>query len=80
MGQQKTPIEEVRKICAQLGGAHPHPDVQEFDWAFWLAEFPGVPQALTCPKCGERLRERNGKRGRFLGCNGYPRCRYTQSF
>ncbi|MGD6833057.1 NERD domain-containing protein [Sutcliffiella halmapala] len=29
-----------------------------------------------CPKCGSALKERNGKYGRFLGCSGYPSCRF----
>jgi restriction system protein len=37
----------------------------------------------TCPKCGANLIERVAKTGsrigsRFLGCTGYPRCRYTK--
>ena len=32
----------------------------------------------TCPKCGKPLVERNGKRGTFVGCTGYPSCRHTQ--
>lgn len=32
---------------------------------------------LTCPQCGKPLLERLGKRGRFLGCTGYPACTYT---
>jgi DNA-directed RNA polymerase subunit RPC12/RpoP len=32
-----------------------------------------------CPECGSRLIERNGRNGRFMGCSGYPRCRYTRS-
>lgn len=31
------------------------------------------------PGCGGRLVERSGRHGRFLGCTGYPRCRYTES-
>ena len=30
-----------------------------------------------CPRCGKWLVERNGKYGKFLGCSGYPKCRYT---
>ena len=30
-----------------------------------------------CPKCGGVLVERNGKRGAFLGCKNYPKCKYT---
>ena len=31
-----------------------------------------------CPKCGQYLVRRNGKFGEFLGCSGYPGCRYTE--
>jgi DNA topoisomerase I len=32
-----------------------------------------------CPKCGKPLAIRLGKRGRFIGCTGYPECDYTQN-
>lgn len=32
-----------------------------------------------CPKCGCQLSVRLGKRGRFVGCTGYPDCDYTRS-
>ncbi|MFW2569864.1 type I DNA topoisomerase [Legionella sp. 29fVS95] len=31
-----------------------------------------------CPKCDKPLAIRLGKRGRFIGCTGYPECDYTQ--
>lgn len=31
-----------------------------------------------CPHCGKKLVERNGKFGAFVGCSGYPMCRYTK--
>lgn len=31
----------------------------------------------VCPRCGSNLVERNGKRGKFMGCSGFPKCRYT---
>ncbi len=31
-----------------------------------------------CPRCGEQLVERKGKNGAFVGCSGYPKCRYTK--
>lgn len=39
----------------------------------------GLPTELltqTCPKCGKPLQVRLSKEGRFLGCSGYPDCRY----
>lgn len=35
----------------------------------------------TCPRCGKQLVERRSQKGDgapFLGCTGYPRCRYTR--
>ena len=33
----------------------------------------------ACPKCGKPLATRLGRRGRFVGCTGYPECDYTRS-
>lgn len=30
-----------------------------------------------CPKCGKPLSIRLGRRGRFIGCTGFPECDYT---
>lgn len=38
------------------------------------------PTGLTCPECGKELVVRRGRKGEFLGCSGYPRCRFTQNF
>jgi len=32
-----------------------------------------------CPQCGKQLSIRLGRRGRFIGCTGYPDCDYTRS-
>lgn len=32
----------------------------------------------TCPKCGGRLVEKNGKYGRFQGCSNFPTCKFTR--
>ena len=31
-----------------------------------------------CPRCGSKLVERNGAKGKFLGCSGYPKCKFTK--
>lgn len=31
-----------------------------------------------CPFCGSELTLRNGKYGRFWGCNTYPKCKFTR--
>ena len=32
---------------------------------------------MICPKCGNKLIERSGKYGEFIGCSNYPKCKYT---
>lgn len=40
------------------------------------------PQPLeeNCPDCGKQLMVREGRRGKFVGCTGYPNCRYTRDY
>jgi restriction system protein len=35
-------------------------------------------ESKACPRCGSKLVERNGRKGKFSGCNSYPKCRYTE--
>ncbi|HET7771037.1 MAG TPA: DNA topoisomerase, partial [Chloroflexota bacterium] len=35
-----------------------------------------LPEAGPCPQCGKPLVERRSQYGAFLGCSGYPTCRY----
>jgi len=39
---------------------------------------PSGPEK-ACPKCGKPLLYRRGKYGPFLGCSGYPECKYLES-
>jgi len=32
-----------------------------------------------CPECGKKLLIRHSKNGRFIGCSGFPDCKYTRS-
>jgi ssDNA-binding Zn-finger/Zn-ribbon topoisomerase 1 len=42
------------------------------------ADFTVSGWVEACPACGKQLRMVNGRRGRFVGCSGYPSCRYTK--
>jgi len=43
-------------------------------------ERPDVePLEENCPECGKPLVMRLGRNGRFIGCTGYPDCRYTRN-
>jgi DNA topoisomerase-1 len=36
-----------------------------------------IPTDIDCDECGKPMIIRSGKRGRFLGCSGYPKCKHT---
>jgi WD40 repeat protein len=40
---------------------------------------PNVPSPLSCPRCGKPLKRTDGRYGPFMGCTGYPVCRYTRN-
>ncbi|MGD8227630.1 MAG: type I DNA topoisomerase [Desulfobacteraceae bacterium] len=35
---------------------------------------------LTCPECQKPLAIKSGRNGLFLGCSGFPKCKYTNNF
>jgi DNA topoisomerase-1 len=39
----------------------------------------GVETGEACPECGEPLKERWGRFGKFISCSAYPECRYTRN-
>lgn len=40
-----------------------------------------VPTDITCPQCNaQKLVIRIGKTGEFIGCPGYPECKFTSNF
>jgi DNA topoisomerase-1 len=41
-------------------------------------EYKPEPTGDLCPQCGEPLVIRHGRRGKFIGCSGWPECRYTE--
>lgn len=34
---------------------------------------------MSCPRCNKRLMRRSGRYGDFLGCSGFPYCKYTRN-
>ena len=35
------------------------------------------PTDIDCDECGKPMVIRSGRRGKFLGCSGYPKCKNT---
>jgi DNA topoisomerase-1 len=42
----------------------------------WWPEPESIDEA--CPECGKPLTKRWGRNGPFIGCDGYPECKYTR--
>ncbi|WP_018465097.1 type I DNA topoisomerase [Calidithermus timidus] len=67
---------EERLDAVEDGKAQWPKVVREFYEPF-LEEFARVPQK-TCPKCGRPMELKVSRFGQFLGCTGYPECKYTE--
>jgi DNA topoisomerase I len=62
--------------------AEPPPFILNLDKKANL-KFPSPPPLVTdiaCPKCGELMNLREGKRGPWLGCRAFPKCRGREAF
>ena len=42
------------------------------------AEEPQVVEGRSCPRCDSSLLVRQGRYGKFIGCSGYPACKYVE--
>lgn len=40
-------------------------------------QYAKAKKLQRCPKCGSWMTTRKGKYGEFLGCTGFPKCKYT---
>jgi DNA topoisomerase-1 len=40
---------------------------------------PDSLEPVKCPACGKAMIERWGRKGKFLGCSGYPECKTTMN-
>jgi DNA topoisomerase-1 len=40
---------------------------------------PAEEVGRSCPKCGKPLLVRESRRGQFIGCSGFPKCKYIES-
>ncbi len=53
--------------------------VDEKDQTVQRKDVTQEPIDEDCPECGKPLSIRLGRRGRFIGCTGFPDCNYTRS-
>src|SRR3984957_19514444 len=59
--------DKAAKLVAQLTGNAPMP----------VASAGPVATDIDCDECGKPMVIRTGRRGKFLGCSGYPKCKNT---
>jgi DNA topoisomerase-1 len=67
---------------AAEASAEPPPFILNLDRKGNL-KFPSPPPLVTdiaCPKCGDLMNLRDGKRGPWLGCRAFPKCRGREAF
>jgi len=73
------PAERVQSIIDELQLPFiVSPVATDADWEMWLDFFRMPPPPRFCPECGKRLKRKRGKHGAFIGCEGFPKCRYTE--
>ncbi len=71
-----------RKAAADATPAEPPPFILNLDRK-GNVKFPSLPPLVTdiaCPKCGDMMNLRDGKRGPWLGCRAFPKCRGREAF
>jgi hypothetical protein len=66
------PVQESKTSSLCLAGHKVESTISLTDLGVFTS---GVPY---CKKCGSPMRIRKGYRGQFLGCSGYPKCRFTR--
>ena len=74
--------DEVRRVLKKLNNHVSENKLTKRDHVKSLRERHNSD--TTCPKCGYRLVKRTAKRGKmagsmFLGCENYPKCRFTKN-
>ena len=76
------PPKRPKGKAAEGAAAEPPPFILNLDRKGAI-KFPAPPPLVTdiaCPKCGEMMNLREGKRGPWLGCRAFPKCRGREAF
>ena len=77
-------VSALQVLLAEIDPPNPEADPEFYRPQFQTA--PGqrsaelckpAPNRYECPKCGGGMVERDGIRGRFMGCKAYPHCNGT---
>ena len=76
------PVKPRGKKAQEAAPAEPPPFILNLDKKGNI-KFPSPPPLVTdiaCQKCGAMMNLRDGKRGPWLGCQAFPKCRGRETF
>ena len=76
------PVKPRGKKAQEAAAAEPPPFILNLDKKGNI-KFPSPPPLVTdiaCQKCGAMMNLRDGKRGPWLGCQAFPKCRGREPF
>jgi DNA topoisomerase-1 len=76
------PVKPKGKKAAEAAAAEPPPFILNLDrkGALKLPAPPPLVTDIACEKCGAMMNLRDGKRGPWLGCQKFPKCRGRAAF
>ncbi len=70
--------EEVINICNKLKSGKAEMNLLS-NWRHAQSVKKRYESHSVCPKCGGSLLDRDGGKGPFIGCENFPKCRYTKT-
>ena len=71
-------LEKLAENFKREGGFHERMTAARVE-AKREAREPVQEDAPSCPKCGQSMRLRDGRNGKFWSCSGYPTCKGTRN-
>ncbi len=70
-------VEQMSRAYDELCAANDH-SIRNSDHAKNINLMKVGIENNICPRCGKQLVHRHGSNGDFMGCKGYPSCRFTK--
>lgn len=74
---ERLTVGEIDEIYNTLKASH-RGDVTKREHVKSIRAASAAVNNGLCPRCGKRLVQRSGKYGEFIGCAGFPNCKFTQ--
>lgn len=70
--------EEMKNIYQQLINAKANNTVSKKEHVQGIQDMKQNIEKGICPRCGGTLVEKQGKYGKFFGCDNYPKCKFIK--